>query len=296
MKKALLINLSGIGDIISSLVVANPLSKEYEITYLIPKPFIGMLSDSSFKEIYELDNTKYDLLIDLTTDKSSRKVSEKANAKRKIGRSKNAFQKFRFIKIYSKMVPKFAKPIHIVKNYYPLNKLLNLEIAQEIFLDQKIDVKTEEIVSIHVGADKEIRRIPEKLILNAIEYFQSQNLKVRIIGIEEDVIDSILSKSKKVLYDKGDLNDVKNWLRQSKLVLASDSGLFHLATALNIPAIGIYGPNTSAIAGSLNKNLAFVELDYDCRPCNQNVACSYNNKCLNDISWGQLKEIIDKLF
>ena len=296
MKKALLINLSGIGDIISSLVVANPLSKEYEITYLIPKPFIGMLSDSSFKEIYELDNTKYDLLIDLTTDNSSRKVSEKANAKSKIGRSKNTLQKFRFRKIYSKMVPKFAKPIHIVRNYYPLNKLLNLEIEPEIFLDQKIDVKTEEMVSIHVGADKEIRRIPEKLILNTIEYFQIQNLKVRIIGIEEDVIDSILSKSKNVLYDKGDLNDVKHWLRQSKLVLASDSGLFHLATALNIPAIGIYGPNTSAVSGSLNKNLVFVELDYDCRPCNQNDACPHNNKCLNDISWGQLKENIDKLF
>jgi ADP-heptose:LPS heptosyltransferase len=295
MKKALLINLSGIGDIISSLVLANPLSKEYEITYLIPKPFIGMFSDSSFKEIYELDNTEYDLLIDLTTNNSTRKLSEKANAKRKIGRCKNTLQKFRFRKIYSKMVPKFAKPVHIVRDYYPLNRLLNLKIAQEIFLDQKIEVKTEEIVSIHVGAGRVIRRIPEKLILNTIEYFQSQNVNVRIIGMEEDVIDSILSKAKNLLYDKGDLNDVKIWLRQSKLVIASDSGIFHLATALNIPAIGIYGPNTSARAGSLNKNLAFVELNYDCRPCNQNVTCPYNNKCMHDITWEQLKENIDKL-
>jgi ADP-heptose:LPS heptosyltransferase len=295
MKKALLINLSGIGDIVSSLVVANPLASEYEITYLIPKVFIGMLADSNFKESHEVDATEYDLLIDLTTNKESRKIVQQSNATNKIGRCKNVMQKFRFRKIYSKMLPKFTKPIHIVKDYYPINNYLNLNVSAEIFLNQATAKNVTNVVSIHVGADKVIRRIPEILIVKAIEFLQSKNLQVRMIGIEQDVIDSILDKTKNVIYEKGNLSDVRQWLKDSLLTIASDSGLFHLSTALNTPSIGMYGPNTSARAGSLNNKVEFLELDYNCRPCNQNIECPFSNKCMNDITWKMLETSILKL-
>ena len=293
MKKALLVNLSGIGDIVSSLVVANPLLKDYEITFLIPKPFIGMLGDSPYKEVSEVPEFEFDLCIDLTTNKESRNIIQKVKAKKKIGRSKNFGQKLRFRKIYNKMLPKFTKPIHIVRDYYPINNYLKLPITDEIFLEQATPKKETNIVSIHVGADKVIRRIPESLIIESISYLQSRGFQVRIIGIEKEVIDSILSKTEHVIYEAGNLNNVREWLKESKLTIASDSGLFHLSTALNTPAIGMYGPNTSARAGSLNKKVEFIELDYDCRPCNQNVECPFNNKCMNDIEWSMLKSRIE---
>ncbi|MGO3406561.1 hypothetical protein, partial [Marinomonas sp.] len=43
-------------------------------------------------------------------------------------------------------------------------------------------------------------------------------------------------------------------------------------------------------------NSQHLELDYDCRPCNQNITCPYNNKCMNDIPFNELKHSIDETF
>lgn len=65
------------------------------------------------------------------------------------------------------------------------------------------------------------------------ELWAKNNVPVRIIGIEQDVIEKILAKTQHYpVYKKGNLADVKRWLNNSMITIVSDSGLFHLASAL----------------------------------------------------------------
>lgn len=290
MKKILLINVSGIGDIISSLIVANPLLEQGEVSYIIPKNFQGLLSDTFFTEYTtdNLPNEKFDLLIDLTTNKESRKLTQSVNASRKIGRCKNFGQKIRFFNIYNKMVSKFPTSDHITWDYKPILDYLKIPMGKTTYLKTTLMAQEKE-VCIHVGADKEIRRIPVGLIVEICEYYKKNNVPVRIIGIEQDVIEEILAKTQHYpVYEKGNLADVKRWLNNSMITIASDSGLFHLASALGKKCVGLYGPNTSKRAGSINPNARFVELDFECRPCNQNIACPYDNRCMKNIQFEML--------
>ena len=293
-----LVNLSGIGDVISSLSVGSPLSRKNKVTYIIPKAYQGLFSNSDFEESIpsDLNSKKFDIVIDLTSNKESRKLVKSISAKYKIGRYKNKIQKLKYSFVYNKMANKF--PIHdnIIMDYKPILDLFGLDFSNIIELKTPIKEIKKEII-IHIGADKEIRRIPTDLIVEISNYAQINSISVRLVGTEEHLANEILSRTKNYpTYEKGSLETVKNWLNNSSLIIAPDSGIFHLGSALGKKSIGLYGPNTVQRAGVKAINSKHIELDYDCRPCNQNIACPYSNKCMHDISFSQLKHCIDETF
>ncbi len=57
-------------------------------------------------------------------------------------------------------------------------------------------------------------------------------------------------------------------LKTASLFVGVDSGLMHLASALDIPVVGIFGPTDPFYVGPLNKRSAVVrEEGLDCMPC-----------------------------
>ncbi|MBY0518512.1 MAG: glycosyltransferase family 9 protein [Bacteriovoracaceae bacterium] len=296
-KKFILVNVSGIGDIVSSLIVANPLLKLGTVAIVIPKNFKGLLADTDFIEFTDnqIPEEEFDVLIDLTSNTQSRSLTKKIKANFKLGRSKNFWHKIKFSQIYHKMVPKYPTSDHITWDFKPILDYLKIELSNTTYLSTTLKAEEKE-VCIHIGADKEIRRIPIQLIVKCCEYFQERKIPVRIIGIEQEIVNEVLERTNAYpLYEKGSLSDVKRWLNNSIITVASDSGLFHLASSLNKKSIGLYGPNTYKRSGSVNPNAQVLELDYDCRPCNQNVACPYENKCMKDITWESLKAKIEEM-
>lgn len=293
MKKALLINVSGIGDIVSSFVVAQGLKKQgYEVTYFVPKHFKGLLCESGYKEVIEVPKDEFDLVVDLTTNKESRNLTKKSHGKVKIGRYKNFSQRIRFCNIYSKMVPKFPKSDHIVQDFDPILDYLKIQKGEYPHYEVKLTPKNQ--ICIHVGADKEIRQIPTELIVKVINYFKEKDIEVRIIGIEAEKVQEVLEQTDHYpKYDKTGLDQVVGWLKDSKMVIAPDSGILHTAATMGINSIGLYGPNTFKRSGPVNPNVVCIEKDYDCRPCNQNVDCPHSNKCMFDIQFEELKEQVN---
>lgn len=293
-QSALLINISGIGDIISSLIVANAMAHEYTISYLIPKKFKGLLTNTNYQEITTdaLPDTKFDVVIDLTSNADSRKLIQQLHGTRKIGRIKNWIQRFKFCRIYHQMVPKYPESDHIVWDYLPILQRLGYQAATQLSFP-RTDIALQPQIAIHIGADKEIRRIPESLVIELCRYFSEKQYRIRLLGTESDIAQRIQQQAgDSVCYEQGDLSQVRTWLSQSALVIAPDSGLFHLASAMGIPTIGLYGPNTYARAGAINTNATELSLSYDCRPCNQNKPCPYQNRCMKDIT---LEMVLEKV-
>jgi ADP-heptose:LPS heptosyltransferase len=296
MKKALIINTSNLGDVISGLYVSNPLLENgYEVSYLIKKEFSTLFSDTDYIEYTNKDipDCLFDITIDLTSDKESRSLVRKIKSKYKIGRNKNFFSKLRHFCTYSKQVDKYCNERNIVYNFKPIVDFLNLKPVNCTYLNTYIKNEPVNEICIHIGAKNRLRCIPLNIITDICHFFKTNEIPVRLIGNEKDIAEKILKKTNNYpVFESSSLGNTKKWLYNAKLVIAPDSGIFHLASALKTKTIGIYGPNTYSRSGSINLNASCLELEMSCRPCNQNVQCPYDIKCLNNIKFDAVKEII----
>ncbi len=305
MKKALLINISDIGDIVSSSVILDALRAQgFSVTFLMPK-FVHSLWDTD-KEVKligpdEAKNDQYDLVVDLTSDKTSRKLVRSVKARTKIGRIKSTWQKMRHWMTYTKMVDKKMDG-HIVGDYYPILHALkdqNKRIPQLIGNKQwpakfGFDESTK-VVSIHFGAHNPKRVIPESLVTYAVQNLHARGYKVVLIGTEVEIAEEIIQKNNNIpIYHKLTLAEVKEVLLSSKLFIGADSGILHIAAALGVTSIGVYGPNVPRRSGPRTSAVSFFEQDLDCRPCNQNIECPIGVKCMLTLDQNKFLELILK--
>lgn len=67
--------------------------------------------------------------------------------------------------------------------------------------------------------------------------------------------------------DKSSLNTLALELKQASGAIAVDTGLGHMAAALEVPCVSVYGSTNSALTGTLGKNQNQLQSDYPCSPC-----------------------------
>jgi len=79
------------------------------------------------------------------------------------------------------------------------------------------------------------------------------------------------------LLPRMDLNDLKNTLACASGVAGVDTGLAHLAAALNTPAVTLYGPTGEELTGAVGAHQQNLEVNFTCAPCLQRQ-CSYGGK------------------
>jgi ADP-heptose:LPS heptosyltransferase len=304
MKKALLINISDIGDIVSSSVILDSLlEKSYEVSFMMPR-FVHALWDKNVKinliSQEEIPRQAFDLVIDLTSNKQSRRIVRQVKAKIKIGRIKNLWQRLRHWITYSTMVNKKMDG-HIVGDYYPIleeiqdktKRLPNL--AGISHWPKLFNFNTEtKAVAIHFGAHNPKRVIPEFLISAAVQHLTALGYKIILLGTEEEIASEIIAKNQNIpIYKKLSLSEVKSVILCSELFIGADSGILHIAAALDVPSIGIYGPNIPQVSGPRNAKVSFFEQNLECRPCNQNVECPIGVKCMLSLNEKAFLELID---
>jgi heptosyltransferase-2 len=66
---------------------------------------------------------------------------------------------------------------------------------------------------------------------------------------------------------KTTLDQAVDLLASVRVVITNDSGLMHVAAALNTPVIAIYGSSTPAFTPPLSPRARIVKLDIPCSPC-----------------------------
>lgn len=66
---------------------------------------------------------------------------------------------------------------------------------------------------------------------------------------------------------KSSLSDLAITLSKTLGVIAVDTGLGHLAAALSVPMVSLYGSTNSQLTGAVGKNQIHIQTDYPCSPC-----------------------------
>ena len=92
-------------------------------------------------------------------------------------------------------------------------------------------------------------------------------------------------------------------LANAHAIIAVDTGLGHLAAALNVPTISLYGPTNPVLTGALGQSQKHLIANFPCAPCLGRV-CAYrdnqnhpvNPPCFSTLSpmrvWEELSALL----
>lgn len=80
------------------------------------------------------------------------------------------------------------------------------------------------------------------------------------------------------------LGDAVSLLSLSDRVVSNDSGLMHVAAALEKPLVALYGSSTAAETPPLSDSARVLGLDLSCRPCHQRTCPLGHLRCLMELS------------
>ena len=131
----------------------------------------------------------------------------------------------------------------------------------------------------------------------------SQGWQLLILGskADKDLADKIVSHIKTSeqndifnLCGKTHLSDAIDLIDTANLVISNDSGLMHIAAALQKPLIAIYGPTSPNFTPPLTDNAHIVQIDVECGPCFQRRCPEGHHHCMKKISSEHVLTLISK--
>ena len=184
---------------------------------------------------------------------------------------------------------------HELDNYKNIIKVIGIDknnLPQITWINKNIDDK---IVTIHMfpgGSRSYLKEWSEDCWIKIINYLTKNDNIVYLTGAKVDKIKA--EKIKNSCDDKNKINvvageysleDTIKLLAKSKLVISIDTGIMHIASALDCNLIALHGPTSSKRWGPLNKNAVSINSDLECAPC-LNLGFEYGcneNKCMQKI-------------
>ena len=274
--KIAIVRLSALGDIIQSMIVLQFIKKKFpnsSIDWIVDSQFASILTDcndidniielnikqiksqKSFPLFYDVLRKlrrleKYDKVFDFQGLIKSALVSRFIPAKERIGFDKNSIREKLASTLYSQ---KFSIPYeeNVIMRYTGMvNKFLKTNITKKDIDNKKSFFKNTKhrnsssstSIVLVLGAS-----FPSK-IYPVEKYAEIANsMNARFIAIwgsdkERKMALKLVSISKNVtIAKKLSLNELKELISTADLVIGSDTGPTHLAWALNVPSITIFG-------------------------------------------------------
>ncbi len=98
-----------------------------------------------------------------------------------------------------------------------------------------------------------------------------------------------------VLAGKTTLPEAVDLISCASLVVSNDSGLMHIAAALQIPLVAVYGSTDPGHTPPLSNNHKIARLELDCSPCFERACPLDHLNCLNKLEPTKVLELAEQL-
>lgn len=204
------------------------------------------------------------------------------------------------------MVERFAQLAEDAPGEIPrhlANPKLVISEAQRDATLRKLDLTLDRPVAVFCpGAEYgPAKRWPAAYYADIAQRLQQRGYAVWLIGSAKDkpVANEInqLADGRCVnLCGRTDLGDALALLACAQLVISNDSGLMHLAAALNRPMLALFGSSSPQFTPPLSAHAQVVNLDIECSPCFKRECPLGHFNCMMqltpDMVWEKLTRIV----
>jgi heptosyltransferase-1 len=96
--------------------------------------------------------------------------------------------------------------------------------------------------------------------------------------------------------DRLSLRHLAAVMERCGLVVGADTGPLHLAAALGVPVVGLYGPDDPRFTGPYGSGNRILYKKYPCSPCYKSPTCQGRFDCLQAIETGEVFESLRDLW
>jgi len=141
------------------------------------------------------------------------------------------------------------------------------------------------------------KRWPEEHYARVANEKLKAGWQVWILGSPKDqpVAEKIMELTQqrcRSLAGKTKLEEAVDLISCAKAVVSNDSGLMHIAAALQKPLIAVYGPTSAAFTPPLHKQATVLTLALECQPCFERECPLKHHRCMNEL---QPETVIDAM-
>jgi heptosyltransferase-2 len=182
--------------------------------------------------------------------------------------------------------------------YKPPALQANQNQARQLLQRFHVDQNQKPVLALCPGAEYgSAKQWPEQHYANLAQHFFSQGWNVWLFGSAND--QSVCRSIKQLanidcinFSGQTSLSEAIDLLSIATAVVSNDSGLMHIAAALNIPMVAVYGSSDPVATPPLSENVRVVSLNLPCSPCFKRE-CPYGHRhCLTQI---EPQLVIDQL-
>lgn len=325
IRKVLIIKLRAIGDVLISTAILPNLRnffKESEIHFLtepqsedilkynkyIDKLIVfGRKQKGYLKFLFELKKQKYDLVIDLFCNPRSAQMTFATQSKYRVG---YAFRLRKYA--YNILIKSRGHIVHNVDFNLDTLRALTIplisrkpllffgsnehEFANNFFKKELKD--NDKVVGINAGGGWKSKLWDlEKFAELADRLIDNFGYKVIIFWGpgQTNIYKSISSfmKNKPIIPPITTLLEQAALQKRCDFIISNDSGPMHIASALGVPTLGIFGPTRPQFQGPLgDDSTTIVKEGLSCLGCNL-TECKIGNLCMKNLSVDEVyKKII----
>jgi heptosyltransferase II len=203
------------------------------------------------------------------------------------------------------MVERFAQlaelPKEAISRPLPPPRLLVSDEQRQLILDKfKLNLKQPVAIFCPGAEYGPAKRWPIPYFAELAQRLQQQGYVVWIIGSPKDqeVGDKIVALgnlSTRNLCGSTDLTDAIALLSCASLVVSNDSGLMHLAAALDRPMLALYGSSSPGFTPPLSQEAHILKIDIPCSPCFKRECPLKHFKCMKNLTPQMVAEHIPAL-
>ncbi|WP_432455401.1 MULTISPECIES: lipopolysaccharide heptosyltransferase II [unclassified Agarivorans] len=138
------------------------------------------------------------------------------------------------------------------------------------------------------------KRWPEQHYATVAQHWiEQRNGQVWIFGSDKDqavgeqIIAHLAEASQSACYNlagKTKLAEAIDLMALASLAISNDSGLMHIAAALKLPLIAVYGSSSPQYTPPLTDTAEILHTDIECRPCFKKTCQFGHLKCLSELA------------
>ncbi len=198
-----------------------------------------------------------------------------------------------------------AEKKDISKTPYLVLKPYHSKFADDFI--KKYNLKDKFLIGVHPGAGGSLtkkwqglyKRWPQDYYIKLIgRLIKLKNAYILIFGgpEEEKLKKSIKRKASYknniIAVSSESIKQTAALIQKCNFFISNDTGLMHLSCAVNVPALGIFGPTNPERTAPRGENSRIIEPRLDCAPClkypfetsDSRIKCGHSMKCMRSIT------------